>query len=692
MGEWLATNHPSGVIQDRTRTLRAWLHDTWKLRRILKGLPPDPEPTIIYPESQAEFEAAVEGWTHFAYDLETDRTNHNFVHCMAVSDGDTAVVIDSILGGKLEWAQPLFLREGLRIVQNGAFDMPILRNHGIDFDWTQTFDTMLAAAVLSPDEPHSLAYIVSVYLDYWAWKYESDGNLARYNAEDAALTYRVAKAMVEELKEKSQWHYLMDDLMPVLWEIIIPLNETGVYIDKLKRKELLEAQAKRLKSWQQSLDSHFLKLSEAKGRTLSPPLGEKGGLSYQKVIRLLYTDLRLPIQRDPETNSPSTSKEALKKLKPKDPTGTVELLLQGSKLGETRAHLAGCRPGPDGRAHSRFILGGDEKHDSLQGAKGDRNSPRTGRLSSREPNLQNMHWSARYVIRATPGLCLLERDYSQIELRLNAYFSKDEGLAKALAAGDAHLYIAWLCDQVHGHYGIANYTWDECYARFQDGDPAIKKARKTQKTPTYGWFYRMGATKLWLAYDVPVKQGRTLLGGLNEAFPGVVRWWDRHVEEVRRNRYYQNPFGRRRYFFDWKEEVPAICNTPAQSTAADCLYRAMRTIQQRLRREVDHYVPEASLDHFSPRRALEDMRRAGWIGRLILTVHDQVLLEGFDRQAMNRVAKEAMDQPFPELDGMVIPSDAKAGICWGPKRHPDTGEVVDPDGMEDFEEIGGEKC
>ncbi len=164
----------------------------------------------------------------------------------------------------------------------------------------------------------------------------------------------------------------------------------------------------------------------------------------------------------------------------------------------------------------------------------------------------------------------------------------------------------------------------------------------------------MGAKKLWLAYDVPIPTGKILLQGLNEAFPGVVTWWDEHIARVRRQRYYQNPFGRRRYFFDWKEEVPAICNIPASSTAADCLFRAMLGMQRELRR--------------GP-------------GRLILTVHDQVLGEGPDPEALNEVLKRHMDQPFPELDGMVIPSDAKVGTRWGPRIDPDTGEVRDEVGM-----------
>ncbi len=483
MGEWFSSYHPSGVIQDRTKNLHAWLHDMWKVRRILKGAAPDPEPEIIYAESKKEFDQHVEGWTDFSYDLETDKTNRYFVHCMAVSNGDKSVVVDSILRAELSWVQDLFLRPGFRIVQNGAFDMPILRRHGIDFDWSQTFDTMIASAVLSPDEPNSLSYIASIYTDYWAWKYRSGGNLARYNAEDASQTYRVFLAERQELEEKKQWDYLMN-LMPVLWEIIIPLHQTGAYVDNPKRLDLLKELQQSIKTWNGDLDKHFSGLSLQIGRNLLPPLGEKGGTSYTKMVQLLYRDLKLPLQVNPESGKPSTDKEALKKLKPKDKTGTIEMLLVGSKLGETHSHLIGTAPGPDGRTHTRFVLGGDEKNEALQGAKGNKNAPRNGRLSSRQPNLQNMHWKSRYVIRATPGWRLLERDYSQIELRFNAHFSQDTGLRKAIATGDAHLYIAWLCDQVHDKYGIAQWNWDEVYGRYKDGDSKVKKARQTQKTPT----------------------------------------------------------------------------------------------------------------------------------------------------------------------------------------------------------------
>ena len=655
MGEWIVTNHPAAVIQDRTKNLRPWLRDCWKIRRILRGVPVDERAQIIYVETKEEFDRAVEGWTDFAFDLETDTDNNLFVHCMAVSNGERAVVLDTVLGADLSWVRELFLREGLRIVQNGAFDMPILRSHGIDYDWSQTFDIMLASAVLSPDEPNSLAYITAMYQDYWAWKYRSGENMAEYNAEDAFLTYRNAIPMITELKEKDQWEYFTKTVMPTLIEVIIPLNEAGVYIDEPLRQQLLQKHHREQQAWQNRLDDHLQRLGKTLNKEIPYPLGPSGGTSYPKMTALLYKTLHLPPQVDPESRRLSTSKEALKKLKPKDKTETVSLLLEGSKLGEMTATLMGSHPRADGKVYSRFILGGDEKHESLQGAKALRNAPRTGRLSSREPNYQNTHWTARYIIRAASGLHLVERDYSQIELRLNARFSGDPGLAKALQAGDAHLYIAWLCDQVHGRYKIANYSWDECYARFLDHDPNIIKARKAQKTPTYGWFYRMGPTKLWLVYDIPTTQGRILLEGLNQAFPGVVQWWEQHVGEVAQRHYYRNPFGRRRYFLDWKEEVPAICNAPAQSTAADILFRAMLTIQRTL-------TPQ--------------------IGRLLLTVHDQVLGEGPDPIALNSLFKAAMDQPFPELDNMVVPSDAKTGHRWGPKLHPDTGELYDELGME----------
>jgi DNA polymerase I-like protein with 3'-5' exonuclease and polymerase domains len=676
MGEWIATHHPSGVIQDRTKNLRAWLHDMWKLRRILRGQPPDPSPILVLPESPAEFEHAVEGWSDFAFDLETAKDNHRFVHMLGVSNGHTSVVLDSVMGADIRWARPLFQRPGYRFVQNGMFDMPILRDHGFEWDWDQAFDTMIAGAVLSPDEPNGLAYLVSVYQDYWAWKYRSGGNMAEYNGEDAALTFRLAQEEIKELKEKDQWHYLTR-LMPVVWEILIPLHETGAYIDEKKRLQLLEELEERMAQWRSRSDEHFAKLSLQLNQPLSAPLGEQGGLSYTKATALLYDLLKLPKQFDPETGNLAVTHEALKKIRPHDSTGTVNLLLEKSKLGETHGHLTATAPSVDGRIHTRFVLGGDEKHEDLQGAKAARNAPRSGRLSSREPNLQNMHWKSRYVIRATPGLYLVERDYSQIELRLNAKFSGDTGLQQALTAGDAHLYIAWLCDQVHGQFKIGHMPWDEVYGRYRDGDGTVKLARKKQKTPTYGWFYRMGANKLWLAYDVPIKEGKIMLAGLNKAFPRVPEWWEELIADVSKKRFYQNPFGRRRYFFDLKEEVPAICNTPAQSTAADILYDAMLWIARRLKGTV---LVDGNL--ISGRE----------VGRMLLTVHDAIVGEGRDPRLLNRLFKAGMERPFPELDGLVIPSDAKIGTRWGPRYAPDdvpewgikNRDEVDPLGMEEL--------
>lgn len=650
-------------MQDRTRCLRAWLHDNWKIRGILNGKGADPDPTIVFPETQAEFDRAVDGWTDFAADLETSRENKNFVHCLAVSNGTSAVVVDTLLGGLLSWVRELFHRPGVRVFQNGAFDMPILQNHGIDFDWSRTFDTMLAGYALHPDEPVGLSHLVAGNSDTYAWKHESGQNLAHYCGLDAAHTFRLYEAQVKEAREQGQYDYLMNHLMPLLWGLIIPLHETGIMVDEPTRQAMLQDLEEKITRWQEKLAGHFQ--DHALG---AMPLGEKGGFSYTKMVKLLYTTLKLPKQFNEEQKL-STEKNALERLVKHDSTLTVPLLLERSVLGETLNHLRSTEPSKTtGRVYTRFVLGGDEKHDDMQGEYRDRGAPRSGRLSSRDPNLQNVKWSARRIFCAPPGWLLVERDYSQIELRLNGYFSKDPGLQAAVDSGDAHLYIAWLCDRVHGQHGIAHMNWPEVYGRFCDGDLLVKKARKAQKNPTYGWCYRMGATKMEHVYGVPYQTAKVALLGLNKTFLGMVQWWDDIVAEASRQRYLQNPFGRRRYFHDVKNEVPKICNFPAQSTTADILFQAMRAIVRELRTQRD-----AGVD----------------LGRLVLTVHDQVLLEGPEPPEpaiLNEIAHRCMSRPVPELGGMVVPSDGKWGRNWGPMENPDTGEIDNPHGLRAFKE------
>jgi DNA polymerase I-like protein with 3'-5' exonuclease and polymerase domains len=661
---------------------------------MLEGVEPDEEPNIIVATTEREFTEATDGWRHFAFDIETPKGNTDIVHSIAVANEDTAVVVDLYFDGDLRWLRDLFQRDGKRIVQNGAFDMPILWRKGLHYDWRNTFDTMLAAHVLYPDERVGLAYLVAMSQDNFAWKHDDNTNVLHYNARDACYDYRVAKHQWKELKEKDQMGFCMDHIMPLLWEVIIPLHEVGIPIDDATRIALRDEQQRKIDKWRKSFGLHFKNL-EQMGRSLSYPLGEKGGLSHKNAVNLLYArdQLSLPMRLDPETGRPSTKRDALKQLQqydkkircsgcteklplsgdPSPPKkvceGTIAGLLERSELSKGVAVLNSLEPSQLGRVHTRYVLGGDEKHeDHNKGTKDvGKAGPRTGRLASRDPNLMNLTEDHRYAIKAGDGLWLVERDYSQIELRFNALSSRDENLLKAISEGDAHLYIAWLCDQVHGLWKIANFSWEECYGRFLDGDPLVKKARKSQKTPTYGWFYRMGEQKMVFHYDITRAVARDCIDGLNEIFPGVRLWWQRLVGKAGERGYLLNPFGRRRYFRDLRDQVPEICNFLPQSTAADVLFIAMRS-----------FMGEA-----------DKLRAQGIFIQLLLPIHDALLVETEDPDLASGVLKRCMEFPIKQINNYVVPTDAKVGLRWGPKNDRFEDAMVDFDdheGVKKYEE------
>jgi hypothetical protein len=165
----------------------------------------------------------------------------------------------------------------------------------------------------------------------------------------------------------------VDRRMPLLWELIMPLNARGITLDQVALTKFRKHRGAKVLNWQRRARRHF-----DKHKLGGLPIGPKGGFSNPKLRWLLYNKLRLPyfINSDGDITA---SKDALKSLMKQDKTGTCELLLENSLLAEARTAL-GVTPGPDGRVRTRFILGGDEKWDQDEAG---RTSPASGRLCSR---------------------------------------------------------------------------------------------------------------------------------------------------------------------------------------------------------------------------------------------------------------------------------------------------------------------
>lgn len=448
MGEWFVSYHPSGVMQKRASLIRPWLYQIEKARAIFSNQPADPRTELIVATSRDGFYKAVEGWTHFAFDIETPRNNTDTITTMSVSNGRRAVIVDLFqTPARLSWFQELFNREGKRIVQNGAFDIPILFKHGLTYDVSQTLDTMLAAYAIAPDERVSLTAIAAIYLDTYAWKYESDSNIIAYNGKDSANTYRLGERLAKRLKENGQWDYYLSDMMPLLWEVIIPLNITSIPTDQEEQRRQMAALIQNINEWKRSVETHFQALSNRYNRKIKLPFGEKD-ISHVKASKLLYDVLGFPLQRDPETGKPSTSKYAFETLSTEkrrcdpiygckeDCPGTPALLLQHSKLKSDRTAIGGLGKNP---LRTRYVLGGDDKYETLSNKTSidteKSSAPTTGRLSSRDPNLQNVPDKPRRIVVPTEGNWLAERDWDQSEFRFNWYFSQDPALLDVINSG-----------------------------------------------------------------------------------------------------------------------------------------------------------------------------------------------------------------------------------------------------------------
>jgi DNA polymerase I-like protein with 3'-5' exonuclease and polymerase domains len=669
-----ATYHPAFIKRDEPRAAPTFIADMKKAVAIMGGKPQDLSPPIQFQPTVKEVAQYLQDFNHtgFAFDLETTRGQPHKILTAAFANSDKAFVLDLSTPGAARRYVPI-IRDGWPwggplVVQNAAFDIPLIIRDGWmtaqDFPWMSVFDTMLAGHILNPDDWVNLSHLCSLYLDVPAWKHQREsGDLLEYNALDAINTFSLFKAQKKELTERNQWDFFWLNIMPLLYQVVIPLQGRGIKLDGRKRRQLFAEWSKLHDSWHSDVETHFKELSVSFGRDIPPPLGKLGGLSNPQLKKVLYDHLQLPVQHHPKTRQPTVDKHALSKLETLDKTGTIQLLLRRSRLKENEVHLK-AKADTDGRVRSRWVLGGDEKHRELTEKGTSRakdKGPATGRAASREPNHQNIPLSAKEIYVPTlPDWWFVEGDSSNIEPRLTQYFSKDENLKGAIDSGDIYLYTLLLLDELSGLYGVHKEGWEALQARKAANDGHLVSLRQEAKRAFLGWSYRMGAKKLELTYGIPLASAKKIIGALNEAFFGVVRLWDTLEDQVRHYGYLENPYGRRRYFPI--HDTPAICNFMAQSTAADILFESHRLLNVdydsgiRPRGPVD---PKSKTEH-----AVDNLLDRDVLGYFIATVHDSNLCEGPEWGPLAVYVKRVMEHPIQCMKNMVIPCNIKIGKNW----------------------------
>jgi len=525
----------------------------------------------------------------FSFDVETN--------CLAAKQGSLTVLGLSDEEGTAnvyhnldpELFKPLFASRQVKAGHNLAFDVSHLEANGIPVSppW---FDTMIAHHIVLSDVPNDLGFVSSLYTKVPYWKDLMSKDLEWYNATDTDVTFRLYKILSHALKT-----YDLTKVFKTSMEVLVPLMEmkrVGVKVD-------LKGQIR----WRIALERKVEKLEAELGQLTNEP-----GLNWKSPKQLadyLYNRLKLPPMFTKFSSSPTTNEEALKELFDMSGHPVLAKLLELRKLNKLASTYFQTPDTVDGRVHSEYLLHGTA----------------TGRLASRDPNLQNVpKGPARSIYIPEPGNVFIQADYSQIEMRIAALLAEEKILLEAFEKGeDIHKVVA---AEV---YGVPY-------------DQVTKDQRDQAKFYVYGLNYGRGAASIARALKRPIREAEKFMERYFSRFPYYKVWRTEIIKEAETNGYLKNVFGRRRYFFgtDW---VPKAYNFLPQSIGADILLVSLINVHDEL--------PEGA--------------------RMVLTVHDSILVECREdqQQVVTQLLHDVMEAPVPQLNNYKVPIKIGVGKNWG---------------------------
>ena len=448
-----------------------------------------------------------------------------------------------------------------KLGQNIKYDTHVLANAGIVIQG-YAHDTMLQSYVLEAHKPHGLASLAERHLGRKGLSYEDlcgkgahqisfaqvdIERAAEYSCEDSDMTLHVHQTLWPQIEADAGLLHIYRDIEMPTSAILGRIERTGVLIDSAK----LAAQSQQLAERMMALEQQAYELA-----------GQPFNLGSPKQIgEILFEKLGLPVKKKTASGSPSTDEEVLTELAADYPLPAK--LLENRSLAKLKGTYTDKLPlmvnPATGRVHTNYAQA----------------VAVTGRLSSNDPNLQNIPIRTpegrrvREAFIPPPGHSILSADYSQIELRIMAHMSSDPGLLKAFAEGvDVHRLTA---SEVFGA-ALAEVSNEQ---------------RRYAKTINFGLIYGMGA--FGLAQSLGIERGAAALyiERYFERFAGVRRYMDQTKESARAKGYVETLFGRRIYLPEINggngprksgAERQAI-NAPMQGTAADLIKLAMIAVQ-----------------------------------------------------------------------------------------------------------------
>ena len=509
--------------------------------------------------------------------------------------------------------------EILKIGQNIKYDYMVLRNYGVDLQG-RMFDTMLAHYVIQPELQHNMDYMAETLLNYQTVHIEeligpkgknqknmrdlSPQEVYEYAAEDTDITLRLKNVLEPRLKEVGAERLFWDIEMPLV-KVLADMELNGVRLD-----------TQQLKLTQQT----FTERMNAYERHAYEEAGETFNIASPKQVGdILFGKMQL-LEKPKRTKTGQyvTSEEVLQQLRGKAPIVDDILNYRGMKklLGTYVEALPKLINKRTGHIHTSF----------------NQAITATGRLSSSDPNLQNIPVrdddgkEIRKCFIPDEGCRWFSADYSQIELRIMAHLSADENMTEAFREG------------FDIHRATAAKIWKESMDQVSDSQ------RKKAKQANFGIIYGITAFGLSQRMDIPTGEARKLIDDYFETFPKVHRYMEDAKRMAREKGYAETLYGRRRYLPDINSHNGTVrgfaernaINAPIQGTEADIIKLAMIRIWKRFKDE-------------------------GIRSKMTLQVHDELNFSVYPNEAekVERIVLEEM-QGAAKLN---VPLTADAG--WG---------------------------
>ena len=516
--------------------------------------------------------------------------------------------------------EPVFKNEkSLKVGQNIKYDMLVLQNYGIEVRG-KLFDTMVAHYVLQPELRHNMDYLAEIHLHYQTIHIEeligpkgkgqknmrdlSPQEVYLYACEDADVTLKLKNILEQELKKNDAEKLFYEIEMPLV-PVLVNIESNGVRLDTEALKQSSEHFTTRL----QSIEKEIYTLAEGEFNIASP----------KQVGEILFDKLKIVEKaKKTKTGQYVTSEEVLENLRNKhDIIGKILEYRGLKKLLSTYIDALPQLINPKtGRIHTSF----------------NQTVTATGRLSSSNPNLQNIPIrdedgkEIRKAFIPDDGCSFFSADYSQIELRIMAHLSEDKNMIDAFLSGyDIHAATAAKIYKVD----IKEVTAD---------------MRRKAKTANFGIIYGISVFGLAERMNVDRKEAKELIDGYFETYPQVKSYMDKSIQVAREHGYVETIFHRKRFLPDINSRNAVVrgyaernaINAPIQGSAADIIKVAMARIYERFKAE-------------------------GLKAKMILQVHDELnfSVPAKEKEIVEQVVIEEMEKAYR----MHVPLKADCG--WG---------------------------